>query len=160
MKKVFMFLMIGFIGFGLFAQVTDAQIRQAATTLNVPFDALKQFVQSYQTPSIPSDTIEISARQLYQAFKDNQLQADMTYKNKTLNVNGVVVGVNKDWNDNYYVEIEGTSSFSTVDIYVNSTELNTIASLKKGQRITAVGICDGYNSISVVIKNATVQILN
>ena len=161
MKKATFVIIFSFILIvGLFSQVTDAQIRQSATTLGVPFDALKQFVQSYQTQTVPSGAIEISARQLIEAYQGNQLQADMTYKNKDLKVTGVVVGVKKDLWDAYYVEIEGTSSFATVDVYVNSSELNKIASLKKGQRVVVIGKCEGFNVISVEIKNATIQIVN
>lgn len=57
MKKLFWVLFIGFIGFGLFAQVTDTQIRDAANTLGVPFEVLKQLVYSY----LPSDaTLQIT----------------------------------------------------------------------------------------------------
>ncbi|MDR1251395.1 MAG: OB-fold putative lipoprotein [Treponema sp.] len=161
MKRAVLLLFLGLIMMvGLFAQATDAQIRQAATTLGVPYEALKQFVQSYKAQPVPSGTIEITAKQLYEAFRANQLQADMTYKDKTVKVTGVVAGINKDYLDNYYVEIEGTSSFATVDVYVNASELNKIANLKKGQTVMVVGKCDGYTGITVDIKNANIQLLN
>ena len=50
MKKIVLLIGIFLFYVGIiYAQTTDAQIRQAATILEVPFDDLKQFVQSYQT---------------------------------------------------------------------------------------------------------------
>ena len=160
MRKYLLTLFILFIGIELFAQVSDTEIRQAATTLGVPFEALKQFVQSYQVQNVPSGTIEISAKQLYEAFKANELQADMMYKGKIIKVNGIVAGIKKDLWDNYYVQIEGTSKYNTVDIYVINSELNKIATLKIGQKITAFGKCEGYSILTVDIKNATIQDTN
>jgi len=160
MKKVFLFLLLGFFGFNLSAQVTDAQIRQAANTLGVPFEPLKQFVQSYQAQPVPTGTIEITAKQLMEAFKANQLQADMMYKDKILKATGVVVGIKKDYSGNYYVEIAGTSSAFTVDAYINNSELNKIVNLKQGQTVAVTGKCNGFNGVTVNITNAAIQILD
>jgi len=48
MKRLYFVLLLVFVGSGLFAQATDAQIRQAASTLGVPYEALKQLVDSYK----------------------------------------------------------------------------------------------------------------
>lgn len=48
MKKAFIFFFSVIILTGLFAQTTDEQIRQAANSLGVPFDDLRQFVQTHQ----------------------------------------------------------------------------------------------------------------
>ncbi|MCL2804752.1 MAG: lipocalin family protein [Treponema sp.] len=49
MKKIFLVLIMMFIGFGLFAQATDVQIREAANTLGVPYEALRNFVTSFRS---------------------------------------------------------------------------------------------------------------
>jgi len=48
MKKLLLLFFFVIIWNGLFAQTTDEQIRQAANSLGVPFDDLRQFVQTYQ----------------------------------------------------------------------------------------------------------------
>ena len=128
--------------------------------LIIPYEALKQFVHSYQVQTVPAGTIEITAKQLFEAFKANQLQADMMYMNKTLKITGNVAGIKKDWEDNYYVALEGSSSFSTVDVFVITSELSKIANLKIGQNVISIGSCEGYSGISIEIKNATIQIIN
>ena len=52
MKKIFLLLFFVIIWNGLFAQTTDEQIRQAANSLGVPFDDLRQFVQTHQGTEI------------------------------------------------------------------------------------------------------------
>ena len=157
MKKVICIFLFVFIGSVIFAQATDAQIRQAATTLGVPFEDLKQFVQSYQTQPVPSGTIEITAKELSEAFKGNELQADNRYKGKTVKVTGKVIQVKKDIYGSYYIEIEGTSTIYTISAYVQDSQLSRIANLTRGQTVTVVGQCDGYSFGEVYISNSIVQ---
>jgi len=157
MKKViftFLFIIIGCV---LFAQANDAQIRQAATTLGVPFEDLKQFVQSYQAQLVPSGVIEITAKELYEAFKANELQADNKYKGKAVKVTGKVIQVKKDLYNKYYIEIEGTSVYHKVRAYVQDSQLSRISNLMGGQTVTVVGQCDGYFALDVYISNSVIQ---
>jgi len=139
----------------VYAAPTDEQIKQAAGTLGVPFADLKRFVQSYQPKTEAAGTIKVEARKLYEDYKANQLKADGLYLGKTLQVSGRVVKINKTiMTDEYYLEIAGSSSLGTVDVYFNSSELDKIADLNSGQTITVVGECEGYSILSVKITNA------
>jgi len=54
MKRILFVFFIGFISYGLFAQTTDAKIKEAADSLGVPFDVLKLLVNTYAKPSTPT----------------------------------------------------------------------------------------------------------
>jgi len=155
MKKYFLttILFLFFITI-IYSLPTDEQIQQAANTLGVPYNDLKNFVQSYQSTSIPLGTIQINARELVEAYKDNQLKADNQYKGKIIQIKGKVNNVTKDYKDNYYIELVGTSLISTVNVYVRSSELSKIANLYSGQEITIIGKCEGYNIYYVEVKDA------
>jgi uncharacterized protein YoxC len=155
MKKIALLLvcLVLFVGF-VYSIPTDEQIQQAADTLGVPIDGLRQFVQSYQMRSAPSDSIQIEAKKLMEEYRGNQLKADIQYKDKTLQITGKVKQVKKNWSNEYYIEVEGDSIVYTVDVYVQSSELSKIGNLNSGQTITVVGICKGFNIYSVEIKDA------
>jgi len=157
MKKAFCVLFFAFIGFGLFAQATDAQIRQAATTLGVPYEALKQFVESYKTQSSPSGTISITSVKLYEEYKTNEIRADTQYKGKNLSVTGPILNIAKDYMDQYYVELTGDGYFSNIRVFFRSSELSKLGNLSKGQRITIIGTCDGTSLGDIYIKNSIIQ---
>jgi hypothetical protein len=53
MKKIVGLLILAFIFTGsLYSDPSDAQIRQAANTLGIPFEDLRQFIQSYRNNSL------------------------------------------------------------------------------------------------------------
>ena len=60
MKRIFFVLLLAIVGSGLFAQATDAQIRQAASTLGVPYEALKKLVDFYKSQNGPSGATSIT----------------------------------------------------------------------------------------------------
>jgi hypothetical protein len=95
MKRFLLVLFLGLTGFGLSAQATDAQIMQAATTLGVSYEALKQFVESYKPQDTPSGVIAITSVNLHEEYKANELRADTQYKGKTLSVTGPVLNIKK-----------------------------------------------------------------
>jgi hypothetical protein len=137
MKKMFFLgLLVLFCSFSLFAQVTDEQIRQAANILGVPYDDLRQFVQSYQN-NTSTDVILINAVTLYQEYQSNAVRADSQYKGKSLKITGIVTRIDTD-----RVGLRGSS---TMNVYINfrSSELSKIANLQIGQTVTFIGIGDG-----------------
>jgi len=69
-------LFIGFISFGLFAQTTDAQIREASDTLNVPFDVLKLLVDSYAPSGTPTTGTIVPGNNFTQKLAWLQKSAD------------------------------------------------------------------------------------
>jgi hypothetical protein len=157
MKKFIILLVSLFLFVGIVYSIpTDAQIRQAANTLGVPFDDLKIFVQSYQTQSTPTGTITVTADVLIKAYSDNQLRADNTYKGKTLQITGTVSKIDKDWGDEYFLELTTSSGYSwcTIRAFVKASELNKIANLNKGDSVTIIGKCSEGDSNYVDIKDA------
>jgi hypothetical protein len=152
-KTVILVVLFALAGGFIYSDPTADQIRQAANTLGVPFDDLRQFVQSYQTKDAPSGAIQIEARRLVEDYRGNQLKADTQYKGKTLQITGKVNQVKKNYSDQYYIEIEGIG-MSTIDVYVQSSELSKIGNLNSGQTITIAGKCKGYETYSVDITDA------
>lgn len=159
---IFLFFMFLFIGF-VYSAPTDEQIRQAAATLGIPFADLKTFIQSYQAKSAPDGTIPITAKDLYDAYKESEIKADSLYINKILKITGKVGGVEKD-SGNYIVSLDGDGKGnfdSYISVYIKSSELTKAANLEKGQIITVIGTCVGYVGgffyETVTIRNATIS---
>ena len=156
MKKVFFVLIFVFFGLGLFAQVTDAQIRETATVLGVPFEALKQLVDSYGTQNIPSGTISIDSITLVQEYRANVMRADNQYKGKTLSVTGPISGIKQTYSGEYYIVLKGESIYD-ISVYLQESEIIKLEYLSNSQRITIIGTCDGFTGLDVTLKNSIIQ---
>jgi hypothetical protein len=96
MKKIFLVLFLGLIGFGLFAQVTDAQIREAANTLGVPFEVLKPIVNSYA----PADNVPQITGTI---VPGNNLNEKLAWLQKSVDShNTYIIEVNANENIDHY----------------------------------------------------------
>jgi Predicted membrane protein len=91
---------------------------------------------------------ELSATQLSNAYENNEIAADKTYKNKWIKVSGVVQNIGKD--------IKGNPNIILGDLYegdffvrVHFKNNNEIANLRKGQEITVVGQCQGMQLLEI-----------
>lgn len=116
------------------------------------FDESTQGASSTPAVNIPSPSpsvevaIQISAKDLLNAYDENELNADNQYKDKLLEVTGFVDDVGTDVLDDVYVTLgDGDEfSFTTVQCYFkDKEEIDKVATLKSGDEITIIGKCDG-----------------
>ena len=103
-------------------------------------------------------TITISAEKLLKAYDDNEVKADNKYKDKQLKVSGEIDDIGKDITDDTYITVgygdEYAASF--VQCYFSDSDKSKVADLKKGDKITLVGTCDGL-SINVLLKDCVIK---
>ena len=116
------------------------------------FDESAQGASSTPVANIPSPSpsveaaIQISAKDLLNAYDENKLNADNQYKDKLLEVTGFVDDIGTDVLDDVYVTLgDGDEfSFTTVQCYFkDKEEIDKVATLKSGDEITIIGKCDG-----------------
>lgn len=103
------------------------------------------------------ETIEISADDLYSAYKENEVAADQKYKNKMLEISGTVNSIGKDITDTIYITLETGELLNSVQCYFKNSEADAVASLSKGQEITVIGKCTGLTLTNVMIKESKIK---
>jgi hypothetical protein len=100
--------------------------------------------------------IEITAKDLFAAYNENEIAADNQYKKKTLKVTGTISNIGTDILDNIYITLEtGELLYSVQCYFANSEEEAKVANLSKGDTITLIGTCDGM-SLNVVMKKCII----
>jgi Leucine-rich repeat (LRR) protein len=85
---------------------------------------------------------KIAYMDLYNYSKDNELAFDSRYKDRILQVSGVVYSIEKDIMDAYFVRI-GNVFGDFVRFYFSSENVNELSDLVKGDEITVQGVCTG-----------------
>lgn len=107
--------------------------------------------------SNPSEeVIEISARDLFAAYEENEVAADQKYKGKKLKVTGTIKDFGTNILDDSYITLETEEYFLSIQCYFKESELDKVTNLSKGQTITLIGVCDGM-SMNVVIENCEIE---
>ena len=89
--------------------------------------------------------LSMSASELINAYKENEVKADKMYKGKIVEVNGIVDGIDSYMNDKAVVTLSDGDEFSiyTVSCYIDNDNQDKACELKKGENITTIGKADG-----------------
>jgi hypothetical protein len=87
---------------------------------------------------------EIGAADLVRAYVGNAVRADSSYLGKGVKITAVVTEIGKSSRGNYFVRLEGVGNDS-VNVFFVPFEVSGLAAVDKGQTITIIGECRGYN---------------
>ena len=103
--------------------------------------------------------LNISASELINAYKENEVKADKMYKGKIVEVNGIVDGIDSDISDKAVVRLSNGDEFSfdNVSCYIDDENQNKACELKKGQNVTIVGKADGEVIGEPCIKDCKIK---
>ncbi len=96
----------------------------------------------------------ISAKDLYASYEANEVSADQNFKGKSFYVTGIVEDIKKDFMDDIYVTLKTGKMFTSVNCYLDDEK--TAAKLRKGQRVTFYGKCDGMIVTMVTMKDCEI----
>lgn len=104
----------------------------------------------------PQPSVRVDAKTLFREYKDNEVSADLKYKNKYVVVTGTVRDVGKDVLDSIYVAIEAESWPFTVQCFFPDRAASSVAAIRKGQSVSIIGRVDGKFG-NVMLKDCALQ---
>ena len=107
------------------------------------------------TPEAPA-AIKVTANELMQAYVDNKVKADETYKDKTVELSGTVDTIGKDITDTPYITLKTKEMLYSVQVYFTAEDTKKLGDLKKGQSIKVTGKCTGAMG-NVNVKDAVLK---
>lgn len=105
------------------------------------------------TEADKEEIIDVDIDDLLEAYSNNSVAADATYKDKTVRLSGKIYSV-----EDGYIKLQGTDSwdFRCIDAYYNADE--DVKSLKKDQQITIIGACKGEEIFGdIKINKCTIE---
>ena len=112
------------------------------------------------TPTTPAkqspNAIEISAVQLCQAYKANEVAADAKYKDNVLKVTGAVFKIGKGISGPYVLLDGGELGLWQVDCEFSAQDEPALSQLSQGQPLVIQGRCSGLTLSYVDVKNCTI----
>ena len=101
---------------------------------------------------------EISAKKLSFEYQENEVAADEKFNGKIILVTGIIEDIGKDIMDSIYVLLSDGEEFSMsgVQCFFSDSQKGDAAKLKKGDKVTIKGKCDGL-LMNVIIRGSTLQ---
>lgn len=102
--------------------------------------------------------LKVSAVVLAKAYEENEVKADKDYKGKTIETTGEIDDIGVMLGETFIILSAG-KDFAITNVqcfFDEKTEIDKIASLKKGDTVTIQGVVDG-KSINVGVKKSTLK---
>ena len=103
--------------------------------------------------------LSISATELINAYKENEIKADKMYKGKIVEVNGIVDGINSGIDDKAIVILSDGDEFSfdNVQCCIDNDNQDKACELEKGQNVTIIGEASGEIAGTPFIKDCKIK---
>lgn len=98
--------------------------------------------------------LQLSAQQLFDAFKTNEAEANKKYLDKAIQLSGEIADLSKNQEGNTVVNFKTNDPF----VMINCTFKTDPGTLKAGETITFKGICTGYIPDANVVINEGVLV--
>lgn len=161
-KKLAILLLASAIMLATGANMDSDDNRDVSKT---PKEPIQESVEPDKIETVSADAvveaepeyIKISAMDLYQEYKDNEVKADNRYKKETLEITGTINNIGKDIVNSIYITLDVGEYLSSVQCYFKDSESESVANLTKGEEVTIIGRCDGMTLTSVTIKNSKIK---
>lgn len=127
----------GWLGFVLLVMLAGPS---KAPKSAAPSQEAEQQVVAEPEP-VRVSAIKVTARELFQAYKANEIAADGQFKDKKLEISGAVESIESDFSDEPVVQLKAGEFLENV--HLKGLDKATAANLSKGQQIKAQCIGSG-----------------
>ena len=112
--------------------------------------------ESVSSPAPAEEVIKVRARDLAAAYDDNEAAADAKYKDKLLEVSGVIASIDKGMLDETNVMLQGKNEFLHVAATLEKSEEQKAINLHKRQTITLRCIGNSEVAGMPMLKDCTI----
>ena len=114
--------------------------------------------RSENTKKEPKDPeVIISAETLIKDYRENEVSADDKYKNKIIEVTGVVSQVKKESLTRIIVILQKPKTYWGVRCQLNKEYKDEAGELRTGDEITIIGKCAGIKYRSPYLRNCIIK---
>jgi hypothetical protein len=107
----------------------------------------------FSGPAIAKADLSLTAKELTQAFDQNEAHSDSLYLHKALAVSGMIRTITDDGSGGFTVTMSGkTPGGTAVDCRLDTRENRRLDQLKAGDSIRLLGICVGRLGDVVLVQ--------
>lgn len=118
-------------------------------------DEKSETSETKNSDSSSEKAMTVDYKTLFQDYEDNPIAADQKYRYKKLRVSGQIKKIDREIMQHPYVSFAVKDYFGDVTLYFSRDEEPKITKLKKGQKITVEGKCDGLRLGNVHLSDCT-----
>lgn len=114
-----------------------------------------------EAPAAPEPVVpeleKVTARQIFEAYQNNEVAADRMYKGQMLEVTGTISGIDSDFSDDAVVKLATSNQFMDVMAKGDDDFNNAAAQLSKGQKVKLQCVGGGEIAGSALLKKCKIS---
>ena len=148
---IWLWIIIGFFVLAIIGAISNRNAPSTPTT-----ESSSASPQQTSAPAPPP--IQISDEELTNEYVNNQFSADEKYKDRVLDVSGIVAAVDRDVFGNPYISLKNNQFIEdTVFHFTNSaTDTASLANISVGESLTIQGTCKGKTGTEVDMEDCSI----
>lgn len=104
---------------------------------------------------VEEEVIKITATDLWFEYDQNEIRADSKYKDKNLEISGIVDSIGEDILGTPYITLIGDGYFSNVQCMIKGSEIAKLVEINPGDSIVLKGDKPGY-LLNVIVRNCEI----
>ncbi|MCY3740752.1 MAG: hypothetical protein OXH00_07020 [Candidatus Poribacteria bacterium] len=120
--------------------------------ISKPTPQFKDVESQVSEPTYQPTVTSISADKLYEAYDANAIDADMTYKGRTINIYGTIKNIGTDILNQPYLVVGGSGFLDGVQCIFPKEQMSSLAKLSKNQYVRIRGEVQGKVVGNVLMK--------
>ena len=128
MKKIFKWIAIVFGIMVLIGVIVDHE--ESDTSSN------RESVSTSNSQTTQKKIYTTTARDLFDAYDENEVATDAELKNKVIRVSGTLQSIDKDFTNKVVLRLETSNPFLPASMELSSGQESRAASLRKGSAVT------------------------
>lgn len=132
--------------------------KKNSTTATAPATETASKTETATKTEVKEEAIKVSAVNLAKAYEENEVSADKSYKDKTVEVSGKIEDIGVVAGQTYVV-LSAEKDFAITNVqcfFKEQAEIDKVANLKKGDSVTIQGKVDG-KSMNVGVNGCTLK---
>ena len=117
-------------------------------------------VNQVQKPAKPTYTpavLKVKARELYADYENNEIAADLKYKDKVYTITGYIRSIGKDVTNRPYILLQTNNSLFGVQCFFENSEIHSLARLSKKQYVYVKGKITGHSIGYILVEKCSLQ---
>ena len=102
--------------------------------------------------------IKVTAKELRDAYEQNEIAAEKKYDGQLVEVTGIVDNIGTDILKDVYITLSTGKVLHSVQCYFEGdAEIDKVATLVSGQEVTVIGTCKGLTLTSVTVRDCVIS---
>lgn len=102
--------------------------------------------------------IKVSAKELRDAYEQNEIAAEKKYDGQLVEVTGIVDNIGTDILKDVYITLSTGKVLHSVQCYFEEdAEIDKVVALVSGQEITVIGTCKGLTLTNVTVRDCVIS---